>query len=168
MYTYKISVYVQIFVYVYNFVYRYIILSRCRDGRPNVPAAAQPGIPARARGHCLHHPRVAVLRRVLPPRDWYFIAEQPAPALHLAHPEGCAALRIVLVTVPRVIRSCEHLHCRSRERELPPSSSSRPSTPGTPLTLLRLLVVYGKLTLDELGGASQRSCLLWETLRMGR
>ena len=28
-------------------------------------------------------------------RDWYFIAEQPAPAPHLAHPEGCAALRIV-------------------------------------------------------------------------
>jgi len=25
-----------------------------------------------------------------------------------AHPEGCAALRIVLVTVPRVSRSCEH------------------------------------------------------------
>jgi len=36
------------------------------------------------------------------------IAEQPAPAPHLAHPEGCAALRIVLVTVPRVSRSCEH------------------------------------------------------------
>ena len=40
--------------------------------------------------------------------DWYSIAEQPAPAPHLAHPEGCAALRIVLVTVPRVSRSCEH------------------------------------------------------------
>ena len=40
-------------------------------------------------------------------RDLYFIAEQPAPAPHLAHPEGCAALRIVLVTVPRVSRSCE-------------------------------------------------------------
>jgi hypothetical protein len=37
-------------------------------------------------------------------RDWYFIAEQAAPA----HPGGCAALRIVLVTVPRVSRSCEH------------------------------------------------------------
>ena len=24
------------------------------------------------------------------------------------HPEGCAALHIVLVTVPRVSRSCEH------------------------------------------------------------
>ena len=41
-------------------------------------------------------------------RDWYFIAEQPVPAPHLAHPEGRAALRIVLVTVPRVSRSCEH------------------------------------------------------------
>ena len=40
-------------------------------------------------------------------RDWYFIAGQPAPAPHLAHPEGCAAVRIVLVTVPRVRRSCE-------------------------------------------------------------
>ena len=37
-------------------------------------------------------------------RDCYFIAEQPAPA----HPEGRAALRIVLVTVPRASRSCEH------------------------------------------------------------
>ena len=32
-----------------------------------------------------------------PQRDWYFIAEQPAPAPHLAHPEGCAALHIVLL-----------------------------------------------------------------------
>ena len=46
----------------------------------------------------------------LPPvaKDWYFIAEQPAPAQHLAHPEGCAALRIVLVTVSRVSCSCEN------------------------------------------------------------
>ena len=41
-------------------------------------------------------------------RDWYVIAEQPAPAPHLAHSEECAALRIVLVTVPRVSRSCEN------------------------------------------------------------
>ena len=41
-------------------------------------------------------------------RDWYFIAEQSARAPHLAHPEGCAALRIVLVTEPRVSRFCEH------------------------------------------------------------
>ena len=40
-------------------------------------------------------------------RDWYVIAEQPAPAPHLSHPEGCAALRIVLLTVPRFCRSCE-------------------------------------------------------------
>ena len=33
------------------------------------------------------------------------IAEEPAPAPHLAHPEGCAALRAVLFTVPRVSRS---------------------------------------------------------------
>ena len=33
-------------------------------------------------------------------RDWYVFAEQPALAPHLAHPGGCAALRIVLVTVP--------------------------------------------------------------------
>ena len=41
-------------------------------------------------------------------KNWCFIAEKPAPAPHLAHPEGCAALRIVLVTVHRVSRSCEH------------------------------------------------------------
>jgi len=41
-------------------------------------------------------------------RDCYFIAEQPAPAPHLAHPEGCATLHIGHVTVPRVSRSCEH------------------------------------------------------------
>jgi hypothetical protein len=40
--------------------------------------------------------------------DWYLIAEQSAPAPHLAHPEGRAALRIVLVTVPRVSRFCEY------------------------------------------------------------
>ena len=33
---------------------------------------------------------------------------QPAPAPRLAPSEGYAALRIVLVTVPRVSRSCEH------------------------------------------------------------
>ena len=56
-------------------------------------------------------------------RDLYFIAEQPAPAPHLAHPEGCAALRIVLVTVSRVSRSCDNfpdgfdLHLLQRSRE---------------------------------------------------
>ena len=38
-------------------------------------------------------------------RDWYSIAEQRVPAPHLAHPERRAALRIVLVTVPRFSRS---------------------------------------------------------------
>ena len=41
-------------------------------------------------------------------RDLYFCAEQPAPAPHLAHPEGCDALRILLVTVPRVSRACQY------------------------------------------------------------
>ena len=40
-------------------------------------------------------------------RNWYRIAEQPAPAPRLAHPEGCAALRSVLVAVPRVSRFCK-------------------------------------------------------------
>ena len=35
-------------------------------------------------------------------RDWYLLAEQPAPAPHLARPEGRAALPNVLVTAPRV------------------------------------------------------------------
>jgi len=49
-----------------------------------------------------------------PLRNWYFIAEQSAPAPHLAHAEGCAALRIVLVTVPLT----HSLTLREREREL--------------------------------------------------
>jgi hypothetical protein len=51
------------------------------------------------------NPKPGTLR---PKCDWYFVAEQPAPAPHLAHPEGCAALRIVLLTVLRASRSCEH------------------------------------------------------------
>jgi len=44
--------------------------------------------------------RVCGVVRVHPQeREWYFIAEQPAPAPHLAHPGGCAALRIAF-TVP--------------------------------------------------------------------
>jgi len=57
-------------------------------------------------------------------RDWYFIAEQPALAPHLAHPEGCAALRIVLVTVPRVSRSCEHFLDRFDLHLLQPSDNA--------------------------------------------
>jgi hypothetical protein len=37
-------------------------------------------------------------------RDWYLVAEQPSPALH---PGGCAALRVVLVTVPCVSRRAD-------------------------------------------------------------
>ena len=40
-------------------------------------------------------------------RDWYVITEQPSPAPRLVHPEGCAALHIVLVTVHLGSRSCE-------------------------------------------------------------
>ena len=50
----------------------------------------------------LHQQTVSCLRSAHTlSRDLYFIAEQPAPAPHLAHPEGCAALRLVLVTLPR-------------------------------------------------------------------
>ena len=58
---------------------------------------------------CLHIHHATKLEGCLAPfwRDWYFIAEQPALAPHLAHPEGCAAVRVALVTVPRVCRSCE-------------------------------------------------------------
>ena len=38
-------------------------------------------------------------------RDWYFIAEQPAPAPHLAHPEGCAAVAPAMQGTSRVIPS---------------------------------------------------------------
>ena len=40
--------------------------------------------------------------------DLSCIAEQAAPVPHLANPEGCAALRIVLVTVTRARHCCEH------------------------------------------------------------
>ena len=50
-------------------------------------------------------------------RDWYFVDEQPASAPHLAHPEGCAAIRSVLVTVPRVSRSCERFPGESISQE---------------------------------------------------
>jgi hypothetical protein len=49
------------------------------------------------------------IRALLGTAERCFISEQPAPAPHLAHLEGCAALRIVLVTVPRASLSREHL-----------------------------------------------------------
>ena len=68
-------------------------------------------------------------------RGWYSIAEQPVPAPHLAHSKGYAALRIVLVAVFRVSRSCEHfpdvfdlhLHLLQRSREAPHHSVERRS-----------------------------------------
>ena len=41
-------------------------------------------------------------------RSWYFIAMQPAPAPHVAHLEGCDALRVELVTVSCVSRLCKN------------------------------------------------------------
>jgi len=73
----------------------------------------------------------------LPQRDWYCIAEQPAPAPRRVHSKGCSALRIALVTVPRVGRSCEHfpdefgLHML---RPCPNSLTQRPSRERTQLT----------------------------------
>jgi hypothetical protein len=55
-------------------------------------------------------------------------AEQPVPAPHLAHSKGCAALRIVLVTVPRVSRSCEHKAAVFLE-----NASSQATGEGTPI-----------------------------------
>ena len=49
-----------------------------------------------------HYQLRSTTRRRALQRDWYLIVEQPAPAPHLTHPEGCAALRIVLITVPHV------------------------------------------------------------------
>jgi len=56
---------------------------------------------------CAHHGPCHPTPSTAPQRDWYLIAEEPAPAPHLARPEGRAALRIVLVTVPRASRSCD-------------------------------------------------------------
>jgi len=78
------------------------------------------------------HPPQLTLRSKAstPKRDWYFIAEQPAPAPQFALPEGCAALRIVLVTVLRVSRSCElfpdgfDLHLLPLQLTLPSKAST--------------------------------------------
>ena len=53
-------------------------------------------------GSCKYHIHIYGSASLPRQRDRFFIAEDPAPAPHLAYPEGCAALRIVLVTVPRV------------------------------------------------------------------
>ena len=52
--------------------------------------------------------RAAAVTVAAPPpsRDWYFPGRTTSTST--AHPEGCAVQRIVLVTVPRVSRSCDH------------------------------------------------------------
>ena len=78
--------------------------------------------------HSRAPPRERARSRIVPPparhpEDWYFIAEQPAPAPHLAHPEEFAALCIVLVTVLHVSSSCEYFSGWIRS---PPPTLSHP------------------------------------------
>ena len=54
---------------------------------------------------CLNAAAGAAARNAGKSRNWYFIAEQPAPAPHLAHPKECAALRFVLGDKVEVERS---------------------------------------------------------------
>ena len=76
--------------------------TRWQAAAPQQPNSSPPRLPGGATGHS----SPAYVRSLhLKESDWYFIAEQPAPAPHLAHPEGCAAP----ITVSRVSRSCENL-----------------------------------------------------------
>ena len=80
-------------------------------------------------------------------RDWHCNAEQPAPAPHLAHPEGCAALRIVLVTVP-CVRG--HTQVNSRTR-LQTSTRLQKSTTSTEIShslthIMCILISFRKST----------------------
>ena len=59
-------------------------------------------------------------------RDCYSNAPQLETAPHLAHLGGCAAVFIVLVTVPRVSRSCTLAQSCTLGRHAPPLSSTRP------------------------------------------
>ena len=60
-------------------------------------------------GVLLECPRsLQFFRNFLSARNQKKNAEESVTAPHLAHPEGCAALRIVLVAVPRISRSREH------------------------------------------------------------
>ena len=52
-------------------------------------------------------------------RDWYIIAEQPAPAPHLAHPGGRATLRIVLAPERK-----EFIHYPGRSKTIPSPQST--------------------------------------------
>ena len=102
-----------------------------------------------------------------PATDWCFIAEQPAPAPHLAYPEGCAALRIVLFTVSCVSRSCENFPDGWRQRR----------TRGAPAFRCRLLqpcdclprcFVLSLSTLHRLGSPAFIYKLLGEQGRVSR
>jgi len=67
--------------------------SRAANGsnaKPMAPTSAESSDGACPQEDTPHAP--ALLRLRSPVRDWYFIAEQPAPAPHLARPEGRAAL----------------------------------------------------------------------------
>ena len=81
MYTYIMIIKTYIYIYIYMYIYE-------NEGANFPPPAS----------------RFDALRR----RDWCFIAEQSAPAPHLAHSGGCAASRLVLITVPCASRSREH------------------------------------------------------------
>jgi len=58
--------------------------------------------------------------------DCHFIAEQPAPAPHLAHLDGCAALRIVLIVLPREVSR----HCAREAWPADPCPEAGLSVPG--------------------------------------
>ena len=78
---------------------------------------------ADARGslHGRGHPEgyhLAPVRAHLP-RDWYFIAEQPAPAPHPARPEGRAALTLMLSCQPPM-NQCAQYRGTSLNRPPPP------------------------------------------------
>ena len=63
----------------------------------NLPLGCRQG----ERGRAMSFLSVQVSRGARRARDWYSIAEQPAPAPHLARPEGRAALTHVCVVRER-------------------------------------------------------------------
>jgi len=78
-------------------------------------------------------------------RDWYFIAEQPAPAPHLAHPEGLRASTAAQVVALRAEQSPA-----AARRDIPDAHPERHSRPqavrprkGSP----RILPLFNSLTL---------------------
>jgi len=91
-------------------------------------------------------------------RDWCFIAEQPAPAPHFAHLEGCAALRIVRVTVVRQIFVKSFPRCRVVRL--------RPGTSGIATLYLLVLerVVLPDDRMQPIAGQQRRlGCAAWDS-----